>query len=295
MNIPNNSSYMVRMMAKEAGVRGLFCLTTALVNDAQQRHATAPAATVALGHGLTAAALLGSLLKVQQRIALKFVGDGPLQKLVVEADSYGRVRGYVAVPDLQTPDAAEVALALGRQGLLTVVKDLRLKELYEGVVPFQAGEIDTNLIYYLTQSEQAPSYVEIGVTPAVQGTGVSAAGGLLLQLLPQADPATLSHLVERLQDMPPLAQLLIDGYTPEKVLAILFTSLPYEILEAHPLRFECFCSWQRSEQALYLLDRADLDALIREGEAVIDCHFCHERYVFGRETLEMIRDEAAQP
>lgn len=288
------NDYMVRLVAKEAGVRGLLCVTTGLTHEAQRRHTASLPAAFALGHGLTAAVLMGALLKVQQRVALKFEGDGPLEKMVVEADNYGRVRGYVVVPDLHLEpglDAEDLANSVGLQGLLTVVKDLRLKDLYESVVPLHSGEIDTNLIYYLTQSEQSPSFVEIGVKVA-EGEQIAAAGGLLLQLLPQADPTTLTDLVERLQDLPPLENLLADGYAPEKVLAILFTGIPYDILETYPLRFECLCSWERSEQALRLLGRVELDALVEEGQAIIDCHFCHERYVFGREALEMIRDES---
>lgn len=285
---------MIRLLAKEAGVRGLICVTTNLVKEAQQRHSASPTATATLGYGLTAAALLGSLLKVQQRVALKLVGNGPIRKMVVEADSYGRVRGYVAVPDVTLPldvEPDDVASALGQQGLLTVVKDLRLKELYESTVPLQTGQLDTDLIYYLMQSEQVPSLVEIGVK--LTGTGeLAVAGGLLLQLLPQADSTTLRNLAERLEDMPPLRALLADGYTPERILAVLFTGIPYEILETHPLRFECGCSWARSEQALHLLNRQDLALLLEEGQAVIDCHFCGQRYIFGREALETILEDA---
>jgi molecular chaperone Hsp33 len=288
------NDYMIRLMAKEAGIRGLICVTTNLVKDAQQRHGASPAATAALGYGLTAAALLGSLLKVQQRVALKLVGNGPLQKMIVEADSYGRVRGYVAVPDVTLPPSLapdDLAGALGDQGLLTVVKDLRMKELYESTVPFQTGQLDTDLIYYLMQSEQVPSLVEIGVKLNSQGE-LAVAGGLLFQLLPQADPTALRNLAERLEDMPPLRALLADGYTPEKILAVLFTGVPYEILESHPLRFECSCSWARSEKALHLLNREDLAVLLEEGQAVIDCHFCGQRYIFGREALETILEDA---
>ncbi len=158
-------------------------------------------------------------------------------------------------------------------------------------MPLQTGQLDTDLIYYLMQSEQVPSLVEIGVK--LTGTGeLAVAGGLLLQLLPQADSTTLRNLAERLEDMPPLRALLADGYTPERILAVLFTGIPYEILETHPLRFECGCSWARSEQALHLLNRQDLALLLEEGQAVIDCHFCGQRYIFGREALETILEDA---
>ena len=141
---------LIRVLAKESGVRALACVTTDLVNEARQRHQAGPAATVALGYGLTAAALLGAQLKVQQRVALKVEANGPLRKLVVEGDNYGRVRGYVAMPDPSLPpslDPADTARTLGAVGLLTVVKDLRLKELYESVVSIQTGRLDSDLVY----------------------------------------------------------------------------------------------------------------------------------------------------
>jgi len=280
--------YMVRIIAKEANVRGLACITTNLVNGAAQRHAAAPAATVALGYGLTAAALLGASLKVQQRVAVKVEGDGPLQKMVIEADSRGRVRGYVAVPEVVVADPTDVAAALGRHGLLTVVKDLRMKGLYEGVVPLQTGELDRDLTAYLMQSEQVPSAVELGVRMAPGNILVEVAGGLLLQTLPNRQPTGLQTLTERLDDLPPIKELLHDGERPEDVLAALFAGIAYETLETFPLRFDCSCSWAWAERALVLLDRTDLETLIDEGQAVVDCHFCHERYIFGREALEMM-------
>ncbi|RIK39132.1 MAG: Hsp33 family molecular chaperone HslO [Chloroflexi bacterium] len=290
MNNENHSDIMVRVLAKEAGVRGLACLTTGLVTEAQRRQQASPAATVALGYGLTAAALLGAQLKVQQRVALKVDANGPLQKLVAEGDSYGRVRGYVAVPDVVASNPMDTAQTLGNLGLLTVVKDLRLKELYEGVVPLQTGYLDSDLMYYLHHSEQVTALVEIGVKLNPEGELV-AAGGLLLDALPSQDLTTLRDLAERLDDMAPLAELFAAGETPATVLAQLFAGVPYEVLEEHPLRFECGCSWERSEQALITLGRAELEHLIAEGQAVVDCHFCGERYVFGREALETILDK----
>ena len=284
--------YVVRIIAKEANVRGLVCVTTELVNEAVRRHSAGPAAAIALGHSLTAAALLGASLKVQQRVAIKVEGNGPLRKLVAESDSYGRLRGYVAVPDVIAPDPSDLANTLGDNGLLTVVKDLRLKELYEGVVPLQTGELDQNLTAYLLQSEQVPSIVEIGASLASSGE-VAAAGGLLLQSLPHQTTNGLQSLAEQLDDLPPIEAMLHSGQRPEELLAALFVGIPYETLETFPLRFQCSCSWAWAEQALVLLDRSDLEILIEEGQAVVDCHFCHERYIFGREALEMLLEKLA--
>lgn len=287
------SDYIVRILAKEAGVRGLACVTTNLVQDAATRHETAPVATVALGQGLTAVALLGALLKIRQRVALKIEGDGPVGKLVAEGDSYGRLRGYVSRPMATLPaplQPDDVRAALGHNGLLTVVKDIGLQELYEGVVPLQSGQLDSDLVYYFMQSEQAPTLVEIGVklTPNHE---LQSAGGILLQLLPDAVPFALRDLAERLDDLPGFAEQLAQGATPETILAALFGPISYETLETRPLSFQCSCSWGWAEQAIRLLDREDIEQLMAEGQAVVDCHFCHQRYIFSVEALETILEK----
>jgi molecular chaperone Hsp33 len=287
------NDYLIRVLGKEAGVRGIACVTTHLVQEAAQRHSTSPAATAALGYGLTGAALLGALLKVQQRVALKVSGAGPLQKMIAEADSYGNVRGYVNVPNVPAASAIQpdvIAETIGRQGNLTVVKDLRLKSLYESTVPIQTGYLDADLTYYLNQSEQSPSVVEIGVKVDTSGR-VEAAGGLLLQTLPGEETSTLERLSERLDDLPPLGDVLATGHSPQDVLAGIFRDVDFEWLEERPLHFNCGCSRARSRQALGLLSREELEGLIEEGEAVVDCHFCHEQYVFKRNELEALAAE----
>lgn len=282
--------YLLRAIAREAGVRGLACITTDLANEGARRHETTPTATAVLGHGLTAAALFGALLKVQQRVAIKYEGSGPIQKMVVESDSYGKIRGYVANPAADVPrtdDGENVKAALGNLGVLTVVKDLRLKELTESVVPTAGGALDEELTFYLNQSEQIPSVVEMGVYLDENGA-VKVAGGLLLQALPShEDDTIIEQMRNRLQEMPPMSAMLHSGMTPETVLADLFGEIEYEVLEERPLAFKCTCSRERSEKALIMLGRDEVGQLLdTEGEAVIDCHFCHERYIFNRADLE---------
>lgn len=290
MNEYAAGDYLVRAIAREANVRAAACVTTALVREAARRHRSTPVATAALGYGLTAVTLLGTLIKVQQRVGLKVAGDGPLGKLVAESDSYGHVRGYVSNPEVPWPlpvDAADMAEALGRTGALTVFKDLQMKEMYEGVVPIQTGELDSDLVYYLIRSEQVPSLVEIGVKLDERGE-LLAAGGVLLQLLPGQEATALSAFADRMDDLPPLEELLADGQSPEAVLGSLFGDVAYDVLERHPVVFRCSCSRERSLRALTLLTREDLELLLEEGEAIVDCHFCHERYAFGQDDLREI-------
>jgi len=285
------SDYLVRAIAKEPGVRALVCVTTDLVREAAQRHGTSPTVTAVLGRTLTAGVLAGALLKVQQRVALKFEGNGPVRKMIVEADSYGRVRGYAAEPEVDRPfvnGRPDLVGILGQAGLLTVVKDVRLKDLVEGVVPLATSDIAGDLTYYLEQSEQIPSVVEIGVVVTEEGE-VEMAGGLLIQSMPPYDTGTLTLLVDRIQELPPVEDLLRTGQAPEDILALLFQDISYMQLERRELRFNCDCSRERGEKALLMLGREELEHLLEtEGQAVIDCHFCHERYVFDAEDLQEV-------
>jgi molecular chaperone Hsp33 len=271
----------------------LVCRTTGLVAEAAGRHQTSPVATAALGYGLTGAILLGALLKVQQRVAIKIEADGPLRKMVIEADAYGRVHGYVAQPAVPWPLPVgrwDVAEALGRNGLLTVVKDLRLRDLYQGTISLTTGELDDELVQYLNRSEQTPSLVRIGVLTDERGELV-AAGGVLVQILPGQEPAVLDSFIGQLAADPSLVDRLADGDTPEDLVDALFGDIPYEILQSQPVEFRCTCSYERSRQALKVLGEDEIVALIAEGEAVVDCHFCHQRYIFDPDALQGILDE----
>ncbi len=281
----------MRAIAKEAGIRGLACVTTGLANEIADRHDANPAARAVLAHVLTAGALMGALLKVQQRVAVKLEGNGPLGRAIVEADSYGRVRGYTAVsqPQLDVTIATQKPVqAIGNEGVLTVVKDLRLKELYEGYVPLHGETVGEALTYYLNQSEQIPSVVATGVRLDENGR-ILVAGGLLLQSMPPDDGRLLHQLADQLQELPPVDALLAEGKTPENILKLAFGEVDYKVLEERPLEFHCTCSRERTEQALISLGRTEIEALLaNEGQAVVNCHFCHEEYTFSREDLEVI-------
>ena len=284
------NDYLVRALAREAAVRVIVSANTGLALEAADRHGTFPIAGIALSHALTGAALMGALLKVRQRIAMKFEGSGPLQKILVESDSNGRIRGYVSQPliDLPYRDREQIAAALGDTGLLTVVKDTGLPELSESTVPLGNGNIAAELTYFLNQSEQIPSLIEISHTVDGEGT-VQTVGGLLIQALPPYESDIVQQLRNSTQELPPVGDLLSSGKTPEEIAALLFGEMPYKILEKRPLHFECGCSRSRSEQALISLGAEELRQIIAtEGETIVDCHFCHEQYLFSREDLEAL-------
>lgn len=287
--------YLVRIITKTENVRALACVTTGLVNESCLRHGTYPTASAALGRAITGAALLGALLKTGQRVALKFEGNGPLGKVIAEADSNGAVRGYVGVPQVHMVTGEgklDVGGALGRAGFLSVTKDLGLKEPYKGMVQLYSSEIAEDIAYYLTDSEQIPSAVGLGVF-VEPDNNVTAAGGFLIQTLPPADDRIIDTLMERIGRMPPVSQLLREGGTPETLLDSLFADIPYLVLEKRELAFKCSCSREKIERVLISLGSTELSDIIdREGKAEVVCEFCREAYHFDREELKRLADSA---
>ncbi len=286
--------YLVRTITQDGSVRALACVTTHLVDEARRRHGTYPTASAALGRALTGGALMGALLKSGQRVALKFEGNGPLKKIVVEAESNGLVRGYVGVPTVSLPPRQrklDVAGALGKEGFLTVTKDLRMKEPYTGIVRLYSGEIAEDLAFYLVESEQILSAVGLGVF-VEPGGNVAAAGGFLIQSLPPSNEAIIDKLAGHIKKLPPITELLRGGKTPEDLLELIFAEVPFSTLEKYVLAFRCSCSRERVERALISLGREELaDLLEQHEETAVTCEFCHENYVFSRAALERLLDE----
>ena len=282
------NDYLVRIFTKEGNIRGLACVTSNLVEEARRRHGTFPTASAALGRALTGGELFGALLKTGQRVALTFEGNGPLKRIIVEAESNGAVRGYVEVPDIylvREDGKLDVAGALGRTGSLTVTKDLGLKELSKSVVPLYSGEIAEDLAFYLTESERIPSAVGLGVY-VEPDRHVSAAGGFLIQTLPPKDEEMIDTLMERLGQLPPVTQLLREGNNPEQILEILFTGIPYDTLEKRALAFHCSCTRDTIERMLISLGQKQLTRMMKEQDTTeVRCEFCSRRHPFSREVL----------
>jgi len=292
------ADYLVRAISNNANVVGLACVTTDLVNQASHLHETSRTAAAALGRALTGALLMGALLKRGQRIALKFEGNGPLKKIIVEADQGGTVRGFVAVPEAEISFQGEklnVAGALGREGLLTVVKDVGLKEPYRGIVKLLTGEIAEDIAYYFVESEQVPSAVGLGVFVRTDGE-VSAAGGFLIQSLPPSESRMVEQLVENIRNIPSITDLLRQGKAPEDILDMIFSDIAHHFLERRNLFFRCTCSRDRIERVLLSLGKEELERIITEqGESNVTCEFCRTRYHFTRGELEALQGEINPP
>ena len=291
------SDYLLRILTKGGSIRALACCSTALVEEARQRHGALPLATIALGRALTGGALMGALLKGDQRLALKFEGNGPLKKIIVEAEPNGTVRGFVAEPEVELPlnnGRLDVAGGLGRAGFLTVTKDLGMKEPYRGLVQLYSSEIGEDLAYYMTESEQVPSAVGLGVFVDPSGA-VAAAGGFLIQALPPQDEPLIDRIMERIAALPPLSELFLAGTTPELLLERLFADIPYTRLERRELTFRCTCSRDKIERVLLSMGEDDLSRLLAEqGGAQVTCEFCRESYEFSKEALSDLLAELSR-
>jgi molecular chaperone Hsp33 len=288
------NDYLVRIFTKEGNVRGLACVTTSLVDEARRRHGTFPTASAALGRALTGGALFGALLKTGQRVALTFEGNGPLKRIIVEAENNGAVRGYVEVPDIdlvREDGKLDVAGALGRIGLLTVTKDLGLKEPYKSTIQLCSSEIAEDLAFYLTESEQIPSAVGLGVFVEAD-RHVSAAGGFLIQAVSPKDGELVDTLIERLGRLPPVTQLLREGNNPEQILERLFAGIPYDTLEKRALAFHCSCTRETIERMLVSLGHEELSRMIKEQDTTeVSCEFCGQRHPFSGEELTRLMEE----
>jgi molecular chaperone Hsp33 len=285
-------SYVVRVISEQANVIGLACVTTDLVNESCGLHGAYPTACAALGRALTGGALMAALLKLGQRLALKLEGNGPLGKIIVEADYAGNVRGFVGVPEVDLPPRNgkfDVAGAVGTEGVLTVIKDTGRKELYNGVVKIRTGEIAEDIAHYFAESEQIPTAVALGVymEPSLD---ITAAGGFLVQSLPPSDENMIDRLIGNIGKLPPYTEMLRAGQTPETILKAIFSGIPYVTLERHELFYRCTCSRERIERVLVSLGRDELaDMIDKQGKADVTCEFCRKSYhLSGQELVELL-------
>lgn len=284
---------LVRALVAGGRVRALAAETTALVEEARARHGTLPTATAALGRALTGALLLAGTLKRDERLSLEWSGDGPLRGVMADATPDGDARGYVGRPQVHLPPRAgklDVGGAVGRGVLCVMRVPLAGGSLYRSVVPIVSGEIGADLASYLDQSEQTPSAVAVGVWVESDGT-VGAAGGYLLQALPDAPSDVLDDLAARVEAAPPPSDLVRRGVGAAGMLATLLgDTVP--TLERLPARFRCRCSHERVVGAMAALGRDGLAELVAEdGRAEVVCDFCTTRYEVGRAELEAILGE----
>lgn len=290
------ADYVIRATAAEGQIRAFAATTRDLTETARAAHNTSPVATAALGRLLTAGVMMGCDMKGEDDLlTIKIQGDGPIGGLTVTADSGGNVKGYVFHPEVMLPPNAKGKLDVGGAlgvGVLSVIKDIGLKEPYVGQTILVTGEIAEDLTYYYATSEQTPSSVALGVLMNKDNT-VRQAGGFILQLMPGASEAVISGLESKLKEITSITTLLDVGNTPEMILKYILGDFGLEINDRIPVRFSCNCSKSRVEKALISIGKKDIQKMIDDGKPIeINCHFCSKNYTFDVEELKEILEKA---
>ena len=287
--------YIVRGTAAAGEIRAFAATTRNLVEHARQIHETSPVVTAALGRLLTAGGMMGSMMKGEtDRLTLLIVGDGPVGKITVTADSAGNVKGYADNPVVllhaNEKHKLDVAGAVGH-GFFKVIRDIGLKEPYIGQTDLVSGEIAEDITYYYAVSEQTPSSVGLGVLMNLDNT-VAQAGGFILQLMPGASEETIVKLEENLKKVSSVTQLLSDGNTPEQILEILLEGLEPEIMDRLSTKFYCNCTenedgnGSRAYRAVASLDKKTIAQMIEEDKPVsVHCHFCNRDTELSKDEL----------
>lgn len=290
------NSYILRGHAKDYSVRIFAADTKSLVEKTRTTHGSSPVATAALGRALTAGSMMGVMMKGEQdKLTITLRGKGPIGNVVVVGNSKGIVKGYVSNPQIDLPLRADGKLdvggAIGTDGEIVVVKDLGMKEPYVGKYELVTGEIAEDLAAYFAYSEQQPSAVALGVLIDTD-CSVKAAGGFIIQIMPDSNEDTISKLERNLNKIPSLSFMLGDGMTIEQIVEILMAEIPYEISDKIPVDFVCDCHRERIEQVLISLGKEELMRLRDEEDEKVEvvCHFCNEKYNFERHHLDEIID-----
>lgn len=272
------------------GVRVHAAITTNLVNEAVSRHDCYPVASAALGRTMTGALLMAANLKNKECITIKFNGNGPLGSIVADANEAGFVRGYIANPHVNLPLNNKGKLDVGGgvgQGILSVTRFTGLKDPIMGSCEIVSGEIAEDLTNYLYISEQTPSSVGLGVLVNTD-LKVVAAGGFIIQLLPDATEDTLTKLEANLAKIRPVSTMIKDGLDARGIIAELLQDFNVNYLTTTDLAFKCQCSKERIEDVLISLNEYDLQSLLDDGHAEVCCHFCGTKYQFNQDELTAI-------
>lgn len=291
------SDYIVRASAAKGMIRAFACTTKGIVEYAKNAHNTSPVVTAALGRLMSAAAMMGSMMKNEEDLlTLKIEGSGPMKAAIATATAKGNVKAYPFVPDVILPPNSkgklDVAEAIG-VGILSVISDIGLKEPYVGQVELISGEIAEDITYYYATSEQIPSSVALGVLMNKDNT-VNSAGGFIIQLMPFCPEEVIEKLESIIPTLAPITALLSEGKTPEQILELILGDLELEINDKLDISFKCDCSKEKIEKALISIGAKELNEMIDEGKDIeVACHFCSKKYNLGVDELEELLTKAS--
>lgn len=287
------NDYLVRGMSMDGFVKVVAIRSTELVRRGAEIQKTTPNATAAFGRALTAASMMGNMQKVDNgSMTLQIKGDGPIGSIVCVSDPVGNVRGYVYEPNVpfveKYPGKLDVGATVGTDGMLTVIRDLQMKEPYVGSIPLVSGEIGDDITAYFAQSEQTPTACALGVLVDKDCT-VKVAGGYLIQLLPGAPEETIDAVEAGIQRSGAVTAMLDAGLTPEEILGQVCGQLGVVFMETTPVEYKCYCDRKRVEGALISLGKKELTEIMEEGKTFpVECQFCDEKYLFTPEDIQQL-------
>ena len=288
---------LIRAISSDGGIMMCAVDSTDIVGKMEQIHKTSAVVSAALGRLLSAASMMGSLLKGEDNsITLRLTGNGPAGSVIAVSDSRGNVRGYVANPVVELPlnqyGKLDVGGAVGREGALYVIKDLGLKEPYIGQTPIVSGEVAEDITSYYATSEQIPTVCVLGVLVNPNLT-IRSAGGYLIQLLPGVEEEAIDQLEANINSLDPVSKMLDDGLTPEDICKKALAGFEPEILDSFPVEYRCNCTRERVEKMLLSLGEEELSSMVQSGEVTeICCHFCDKKYHFTPREIEQLRQNA---
>lgn len=267
--------------------------TTDALNLIGDRLSYLPSALDSLGRIMSMGVMMGGCLKLEETTTIKVEGNGPIGRIIVDADAHGHIRGYVENPHVhfENPNMTLSAKStIGNSGTITVIKDLKLKEPFVGYSEIISGEVAEDFAYYYQTSEQIPTAISLGVLVDTESRAI-VSGGFMIQLLPFTPEETIAEIEEAVKSLPPISEILSSGYTPTDVIKNIDKNAT--ILETIPVEFRCTCSKKRFAAGILSLGSNEIKQMIDEdGEANTTCHFCGNQYHYSKEELEQLYNEA---
>lgn len=292
--------HIIRAITADGFVKAMAICSTDMVERARQIHHTTPTATAALGRVLTAASMMGNLQKVENgSMTLQIKGGGPLGTILATSDAEGNVRGYVTNPEVALLEKyagkLDIGAAVGTNGMLTVIRDLQMKEPYVGSIELVTGEIADDVTAYFAQSEQTPTACALGVLVDTD-CSVKVAGGYLIQLLPGAPDDVIMKIETGIACAGAVTPMMESGMTPEKILRKVLCEFELEFFEPAEVAYRCYCSRERVEKSLIAIGRKDLREIVDEGKPItIECSFCDRLYRFTPSEVEALLRRLDEP
>ena len=288
-----NNDRIIKLLAHDGRV-GVTCInSTYLVEEARKTHDLSPTATASLGRVLTITAMMGADLKqMQDKITIKINGGGPIGNLIVTSNCFPKVKAYVTNPhieiSLKENGKIDVGGAVGKDGYLTVIKDIGLKEPYIGMIPLVSGEIAEDFTKYFATSEQKPTVVALGVL--VDKNGVKASGGYIISTMPDAKEEDIVAVEKAIKEAKPISKMLEEGMSLRDIAKTITNDKDIKVIEQNIMPvYECDCSKERFERGLISLGKKELEKIINEDEkAEIICQFCNKKYNFSKDELKGI-------